>query len=41
MDDRVALDVAGKVGHRTVERCGEQQHLAFDAGQPENSPHRR
>ena len=39
MDDGVALDVAGKVGHCTVERGGEQQHLAFVAGQPEDASH--
>ena len=41
MDNGFALDIAGKLGHRTVERGGEQQHLAFVTGQPEDAPHRR
>ena len=40
VDDRVALDVAGELRHRTVERGREQEHLARAAGQLEDAPHR-
>ena len=40
VDDGVALDVAGELGHCTVERGGEQQHLAGIVGLLEDAPHR-